>query len=146
MTNIPPTALIIEGDKTLCDLLSLALRRIGFEVISSADGTEIVDLFLIHKPELLLLGLILPNRNGLEIMRELRRKGHLKNTTVFLVTALGYREIVRQAIKAGADDFLIKPIDIDLLIRKVQRIFPNNIPGSPRTSIKSYTFAPSELN
>ena len=74
-------------------------------------------------PDLILLDLFLPQQNGLDFLQRLKQSGLLVSIPVIVVSALGFPEIVQQAVQAGARDFLVKPIDTDMLVARVQKLF-----------------------
>jgi CheY-like chemotaxis protein len=74
------------------------------------------------RPELVLLDLFLPQINGLMLLASLRQIAGLETVPVIVLSTLGFPEIVEQAIAAGAQDFLLKPFDPELLAEKVSRI------------------------
>ena len=127
MVENTQSVLIVEQDAVLRDVISLALCRHGFKVVSSRDKSEALNLFMQHRPHLLILGVFLQNGNGLDLLGEIKRQGLLNNTAVIVMTALGYREVVQQAMKAGANEFLIKPVDIRALIDKSQKLVSKKV-------------------
>jgi DNA-binding response OmpR family regulator len=116
-----PTILIVENDPLQRDLINLALSRIDCEVITVQDGQDALIWFENIQPELILLDLFLPQMSGLDIIARLKEDGKLHRTTVIAISALGFPEVVEQAQEAGAYDFLVKPIDSELLIRRVKK-------------------------
>jgi response regulator of citrate/malate metabolism len=76
-----------------------------------------------YQPDLLLVDTHLPGQNGLDLVGELQAEAFLKQTKVFIISSLGYPEIVQKAVKAGASDFLVKPLDTDLLVARILRCF-----------------------
>ena len=127
MVENTQSVLIVEQDAVLRDVISLALSRNGFKVYSSRDKSEALNLFMQQRPQLLILSVLLQNGNGLDLLGEIKRQGLLNNTAVIVMTALGYREVVQQAMKAGANEFLIKPVDIRALIDKAQKLVSKRV-------------------
>lgn len=129
------SVLIVEQDAVLRDIISLALSRTGFKVYSSRDKSEALNLFIQQRPQLLILSVLLQNGNGLDLLGEINRQGLLNNTAVIVMTALGYREVVQQAMKAGANEFLIKPVDIRALIDKAQKLVSKKVKATKMRGI-----------
>jgi DNA-binding response OmpR family regulator len=113
------TALIIEPDRASRDLIALAIRRLNGQVFTAAEYPQALALYKEHHPQLLFLASVLPQMNGMELLKDLKALGLLRQTHVIMVSALGYREIITQALEAGADDFIVKPIDPGVIEEKV---------------------------
>ena len=74
-----------------------------------------------HIPDILLVDTLLPGINGLDLVSDLNAESFLSRTKVFILSSLGYPEIVQKAARIGAADFLVKPLDTDLLISRIIR-------------------------
>ena len=103
--------LIVDDDITLCHFLTKALSQMGYQVILCHSGREALDV--VHKQEidLILLDNKLPDRNGLEILKEVKRD-HPK-VSVIIMTAFGTTETAIEAMKVGAFDYILKPFELD---------------------------------
>lgn len=113
--------LLIEEDRIVADLVSLTLERMGYKVRVTSKPSEILALMAEVKPRLVLLDIFLPGWNGLDLLRDMKRAGWLKTSKVLVLSALGFREVVQQAVMLGASDFLMKPFDVDVLVDKVEK-------------------------
>lgn len=122
MTKAPAMVLLAEDDRAVRDLIVLALERLNCRVITADNGATALALVRVHRPQLVLLDILLPQLNGLEVLRQLGDRALLDHVPVIVISALGYREVVQQALKAGAKDFVLKPFDVGLLTGKVQRV------------------------
>jgi nitrogen regulation protein NR(I) len=102
--------LIVDDDITLCHFLTKALSQMGYQVILCHSGREALDV--VHKQEidLILLDNKLPDRNGLEILKEVKRD-HPK-VSVIIMTAFGTTETAIEAMKVGAFDYILKPFEL----------------------------------
>lgn len=114
--------LLIEDNLAVRDLITLALRRYGYKVIAVRSEQEAIDCLAIHQPLVMLFDVLLPQANGLDLLRQLKEMAVLEQTAVIIISALGFREVVEKAKEIGAQDFLIKPFDVDELVAKVQRV------------------------
>lgn len=114
--------LIIEDERDIADLIGFNLQRAGFEVIKSYDGLEGTELALRERPDLILLDLMLPGRDGYAVFRELRRDARTANTPVIMLTARAQTEDRIQGLEAGADDYLTKPFSPKELMLRVQAV------------------------
>lgn len=111
--NPTPLVLVVEPDPVQRDLMQMVLTRLGCNIIQTRDPKKIPLIISKQHPSLLILDTFLPGSSGLEVLRELNLQNHLKHTAVLLVSSFGFPEIIQQAKNAGADEFLIKPLDMD---------------------------------
>ncbi len=100
--------LIIEDDKFLLKLYSDELRREEFEVQGSLTGEEGLNKIFVEKPDLILLDLILPGKNGFEILSEIKLNPKIKNIPVILLTNLGQKSDIKRGLELGAAAYLVK--------------------------------------
>jgi DNA-binding NtrC family response regulator len=111
--------LIVDDEPLNLDLLDQELADLGHGTIRAADGTEALLQFETGNPELVLLDYQMPGMNGIEVLREIRKRD--KNTPVVIITAYGTIERAVEAVKAGAEDFITKPFDPDHLALVVNK-------------------------
>ena len=114
--------LIIEDERDIADLIGFNLQRAGYDVIKAHDGLEGTELALRERPDLILLDLMLPGRDGYAVFRELRRDPRTAHTPVIMLTAKAQTEDRIQGLEAGADDYLTKPFSPKELMLRVQAI------------------------
>ena len=113
----PATILVAEDHLDSRDALRALLEAFGYEVVCAVNGREAVELALAHRPDLILMDIMMPELDGFEAMRTLRRNEQFDGTPIIAVTAMeGAHQL---AIQAGANDYLRKPIDIRRLLAKV---------------------------
>jgi CheY-like chemotaxis protein len=119
-----PTAsiLIVDDDPGQRLLMRTALEGKGFEVIEAVDGVEGCQLYEKHRPDLLLVDLMMPRMDGYELCRELR--GHARSVNVPIVVATGCEDIasIVRAYEAGATDFVPKPVNWVVLSHRLRYI------------------------
>ena len=114
--------LIVEDDASMRDFITLALgQRLSLQIISAGDGIEALALFHDHHPQVIVLDILLPQMNGLQFLQQLKDQSALDQTTVIVVSALGYEEVIQQAMEAGASHFIVKPFDIEVLVHRTQQ-------------------------
>jgi DNA-binding response OmpR family regulator len=112
------TILVIEDDPIIRQTVEYALRRAGFDVRATGDGSEALALAKQFDPDLVLLDLMLPGTDGYTIAAELRALE--RETAIIMVTALdGERDKVR-GLDAGADDYITKPFSMEELLARVR--------------------------
>lgn len=100
--------LIIEDDKFLLKLYSDKLIREGFDVSMAITGEEGLSKVAQEKPDLILLDIILPQKNGFEILSELKLKSEFKQIPVIALTNLGQESDIKTGMELGAADYLVK--------------------------------------
>lgn len=109
--------LIAEDHLDSRDALRALLEAFGYAVVVATNGQEAVDAALNETPDLILMDIMMPVLDGFEATRQLRRRPETRRTPIIAVTAMeGAREL---ALHAGADDYVRKPIDIRVLLAKV---------------------------
>ena len=112
--------LIVEDNKELSGLLSDLLRAEGFTVSAAADGEKALSLYEKYGARLILLDINLPGMDGFAVCRKIRE---IDNVPMIILTARTEREDKLSGIVLGADDYIEKPYDIDILIAKIRGIF-----------------------
>ena len=110
--------LLVEDDATISDLVAYNLRRAGYDVIQEHNGRTGLEAALTRKVDLVLMDLMLPGLDGMAASREIvRRKPALP---VIMLTARSERETILEGFESGADDYIVKPFDLDLLLARIQ--------------------------
>lgn len=121
MSNKKNKILIIEDDRFLLKLYSDKLRREGFGVLESLTGEEGLNKISAEKPDLVILDLVLPRKNGFEILSELKLNPKTKNIPVVILTNLGQEADVKRGLEMGADAYLVKTdFSVNQLAEKVK--------------------------
>ena len=100
--------LIIEDDKFLLKLYSEKLQNEGFEVIESITGEEGLNKLFADKPDSIVLDLILPRKNGFEVLSEIKLNPETKNIPVIILTNLGQDTDIKRGLELGAATYLVK--------------------------------------
>lgn len=119
--------LLVEDEQGLIITLTDRLENEGFEVVSANDGKIGFDLAAAEKFDLIVLDVMLPNKNGYDVCRDLRRRG--VNTPVLMLTAKGETIDKVLGLKLGADDYLTKPFEVIELLARIEALLrrsPNN--------------------
>jgi DNA-binding response OmpR family regulator len=101
--------LIVEDEPNITVSLSFLLEREGFEVLSETDGGKALDSIATLKPDLVILDVMLPNKSGFDIARELRQANQIDSTRILMLTAKGQAKDRQAAEDAGVDKFMTKP-------------------------------------
>jgi DNA-binding response OmpR family regulator len=112
--------LIVEDDAAILRGLKDSLRKKEYEVITAADGEEGYGLAVAKKPDLMILDLMLPSMNGLEVCRKLREEGF--SAPILMLTAKGEESDRVLGLDLGADDYMTKPFSIRELLARVRAL------------------------
>ena len=112
--------LIVEDDKGISDFIIPELQHEGFSTILAESGREALDKFDAENPDLILLDVMLPELNGLEVLRRIRSKS---NVPVILETARGETIDKITGLNSGADDYISKPFEIEELLARINALF-----------------------
>lgn len=110
--------LIVEDEKAIANLIDMNLTACGYQCVTVGDGMAAADLIEETTFDLILLDIMLPGANGFELMEQIRPTG----TPVIFITALGSVNDRVQGLRAGADDYLVKPFEIVELIARVESV------------------------
>ena len=121
--------LVVDDDEDILGFVSYNLSAAGYQAITASNGQDALALAQKLKPELILLDLMMPGMDGIEICTELRSsKGHYQPLIVFLTArAEDYSQVA--ALESGADDYIVKPIRPRLLITKIESILRRSSVG-----------------
>lgn len=120
--------LIVEDEKEIRDLLSHYLRKEGFEVFLAPDGEAGLSRARAEKPNLILLDILLPKMDGLEVLREIRSDREIAGTPVIMLTAKGDETDRIVGLELGADDYVPKPFSPREVVARVKAIFRRIVP------------------
>lgn len=119
MNNDIPKILMIDDDENICQIVKLYLEKEGFAVTTANDGNSGIGCFLMDPHDLILLDIMMPEKDGMEVLAELRKDS---NVPVIMLTAKGETVDKVQALELGADDFIVKPFDAKELIARIKAV------------------------
>lgn len=111
--------LVVDDEPSVTDLLAYNLRKAHFEVSIAADGSEALRLAVESKPDLILLDLMIPEVDGLDVCRELRRTS---NVPIIMITARGEEMDRVVGLELGADDYVAKPFSMRELMARIKAV------------------------
>ena len=113
------TILVVDDEKKIINFVSAYLKRDGFEVAVATDGAQALDLWREQQPSLIVLDLMLPGVDGLDVCREIRKTS---DVPIVMLTGQGSESDIVQALERGADDYLTKPFNGDELAKKIESL------------------------
>jgi adenylate cyclase len=116
----PPRILIVDDNETNRDILRSRLGPQGYQIIEAGDGEEALSMARQHHPDLILLDVMMPKIDGIEVCRQLKSDTDLPFMPIILVTAKADSGDVVTGLDAGADEYLTKPVDQAALVARVK--------------------------
>jgi DNA-binding response OmpR family regulator len=119
MIQRPKKIMIADDDPGIVDAVEMLLEFEGYTVTTTFDGSTVLDM-KDELPDLLLLDIWMSGEDGRDICRKLKATTATKNIPIIMVSAS--RDIADSAMEAGADDFLAKPFEMDVLLKKIERL------------------------
>ena len=114
-----PTILMVEDDIQLVEIFSKALQHNGYQTICVHNGNDVHHFLKKHKIDLILLDIMLPGKDGFQILKELKNAPDTRNLPIIILTTLGEVEHIEKGIRLGASDYIIKH-NVDF--QKIHRI------------------------
>jgi len=119
--------LVVEDDLDIRELISFNLANEGHQVFEANDGEVGIDKARNNNPDLILLDLMLPGIQGLDVCRVIKSDQETKEIPIIMVTALGQEEDIVKGLETGADDYITKPFSIKVLIARVNAVLKRSI-------------------
>jgi two-component system OmpR family response regulator len=135
--------LVVEDEPNILELLSASLRYAGFDVVTAADGDQAVHAAQRHRPDLIVLDVMLPDMDGFEVLHRLRSGG--TRTPVVFLTARDATEDKVRGLTLGGDDYVTKPFSLEEVIARIQAVLRRTQGGQAERSPR-LTFADVELD
>jgi len=111
--------LIVDDDNDTTDLLKIILAPSDFDVVTANSGEEGIELARKFKPDVMVVDLLMPGMDGLEVCKEIRK---FSSIPILVLSAVGKPGITEQALNAGADDYLIKPMNKNVLVASLNKL------------------------
>jgi len=114
--------LVADDDLLLAELLRHKLMQNGYQVTHVADGQAAVDAAERDHPDLIVLDIMMPNLNGIEVLRQLMSMAETRNIPIIMLTARRKEEDVLQALQLGVEEYLVKPFSPDELLARLRKV------------------------
>lgn len=118
----PACILVVDDNPANVDIIETRLASQGYRILTAADGEEAIERVRAHKPDLVLLDVMMPKKDGLQVCRELRADASLPFIPIILVTAKGDTKDIIAGLDSGGDEYLTKPVDTAALLARVRSI------------------------
>jgi len=115
--------LIADDEPDILEIISYNLKIEGFDVVTAKDGEDALQKAKLTKPDLIILDVMMPNKNGMEVCKILRAQPAFHDTLIIFLTALNDELSQVRGLEYGADDYLSKPISPKVLVTKVNSLF-----------------------
>jgi two-component system phosphate regulon response regulator PhoB len=131
--------LIVEDERDIADLVGFNLERAGYQVLKAHDGITGAEMAIHQRPDLVILDLMLPGKDGFGVFKEIRRDSRSRDIPVIMLTARAQTEDRIQGLEAGADDYLTKPFSPKELMLRVQAVLKRS--DGPPGQVE-FTFGP----
>ena len=129
--------LVVDDDASLAEMLSIVLRQEGFDSATVHRGDQALDAFRRYRPDVVLLDLMLPGVDGIEVCRQIRRES---GVPIVMLTAKGDVGDVVRGLESGADDYVVKPFKPKELVARIRaRVRRFDSPGSEPLTIGDLT-------
>ena len=112
--------LVVDDEKVITDLAKTYLEQYGFDVVCAYDGEEALDLVTSEKPDLILLDVILPKIDGIEVCKRLKEQSEYQSIPILMLTAKGLNRDIEKGHEVGADEYIVKPFSGKALIVKIK--------------------------
>ena len=116
------TILVVDDEKDLLDLIEYNLKKEGFDVIKAEDGQKGIELAREQKPNLVLLDIMMPKMDGLEVCDVMREDKELKGIPIIFLTARSDEKTEVEGLNKGGDDYITKPISTTKLISRIKAV------------------------
>jgi len=117
-----PVILIADDDPEILTMLGIRLSKKGYQVLEAVDGNQTLNLARKHHPDLVLLDVMMPGKNGWEVAKELRSDNEFSNLGIVMLTAIGEKVNEMTSPLYGADAYVDKPFDFSDLEKKIKDV------------------------
>ena len=112
----------VDDDNTIRDIEVYTLTQTGFEAKGFADGISMLEALKTEKPELIVLDIMMPGKDGVEVLKEIRSNPETRKIPVIMATAKGTEMDKIQGLDTGADDYLVKPFGVMEMVSRIKAV------------------------
>lgn len=128
--------LVVDDESHIIELLQFNLKKRGFNVIAAINGEEAIQLAIKEKPDLIVLDVMLPGMDGIDVCRKLRSDVSTSNIPIIMLTAKGEESDKILGLEMGADDYLTKPFSPRELVARIKAVLRRVKPGEDEDVLK----------
>jgi DNA-binding response OmpR family regulator len=115
--------LAVDDDSSICDIYETGIPLLGFDVHCSFSGGKCKEFLKTKKPDLILMDIMMSDQDGISLTQEIRSNPETADIPILIVSGLSDAATLNDALLFGAVDYVVKPIDMDVLKGKIDRIF-----------------------
>ena len=115
--------LIADDEPDILEILKYNLEKDGYTVFTAKDGDEALDKARLTQPDLVVLDMMMPRKNGMEVCEIMRAQAAYKDTLIMFLTALNDEATQLKGFSTGADDYVSKPVSTNVFVSKVNALF-----------------------
>ncbi len=112
--------LLVDDEESIVEIISYNLKQQGYEIATASNGIEAITKAKAFNPDLILLDIMMPKKDGIETLKELRNMAAFANTAIIMLTAKSDEAKEITGLQLGADDFIRKPIKTEVLLTRIQ--------------------------
>jgi CheY-like chemotaxis protein len=113
--------MLVEDDKLMFKMYQRVLTHNGYNAVVSDEGPKALEMAVAENPDLIMLDIMMPKMNGIEVLKQLKNDNRTKNTKVVMLTNLGFDNMITDAFDNGADGYLVKSqVSNDTLIEEIR--------------------------
>ena len=119
---VKKTILVVDDEQDILDLIEYNLKKEDFNVLRAENGEKGIEIAKIHKPDLVLLDIMMPKMDGLQAVEIIRKDDDLKRTPIIFLTARSDEKTEIESLNKGGDDFITKPISTTKLVSRIKAV------------------------
>lgn len=124
--------LVVDDEQDVLELLTYNLKQAGYEVLSAEDGKEALWKVRVYSPDIIVLDIMLPIIDGLEVCKTLKKDPQNSKIPIIMLTARANESDRIKGFESGADDYLVKPFSVRELILRIKRLLESDSKKSPK--------------
>lgn len=109
--------LLVEDNQKIMQINSIALKRYGYDILQADTVERALQLLCVHTPDIIVLDIMLPDGNGIDLCRKLKKE---RDIPILFLTALGANQDMIEGLRAGGNDYLVKPYPLDVLAARIE--------------------------
>jgi two-component system alkaline phosphatase synthesis response regulator PhoP len=128
--------LFADDEPDILEIVSFNLEKEGYEVIQAKDGQQAMDLCKIHRPDLIILDIMMPYKTGIEVCNLLRQLPDFRTTPIVMLTALSDESSQIKGLDTGADDYISKPISTKVLVSRINALLRRSKKETDQNTMK----------